>query len=104
MVCNFVMNWVHHPAGLFPREEPVPCLGSSAGWDWHSMNATGLKGGGEELTPKLFLSIAIILAVFFFFMRSRVLAGVGMPSSRIRPGCFCPAMKLYSSMWKIFLF
>lgn len=58
------MNWMHHPAGLFPGEEPLLCLGSSADWGWHSMNATGLKGGGEELTPKLFLSIAIILAVF----------------------------------------
>lgn len=84
MVCNFVMNWVHHPAGLFPREEPVPCLGSSAGWDWHSMNATGLKGGGEELTPKLFLSIAIILAVFFYEKQSAGWSGHALQQDKAR--------------------
>ena len=64
MVCNFVMNWVHHPAGLFPGEEPVIRLGSSADWGWQRVNAIGLKGGREELAPKLFLPIALILAVF----------------------------------------
>ena len=46
------------------REGPALCLGSDTDRGWQGMNATDLKGGGEELIPKLFLSIAIILAIF----------------------------------------